>query len=42
MMQTFDGTRAEVNLAALPHRGALIAKVSQNGKTLAMQSIRVK
>ena len=42
MTQTFDGTRAEVNLATLPHRGALIAKVSQNGKTLAMQSIKVK
>ena len=42
MTQTFNGTRAEVNLATLPHRGALIAKVSQNGKTLAMQSIKVK
>ena len=42
MVKTFDGTRAEVNLANLPHRGALIARVMQNGKTLATQSIRIK
>ncbi len=39
---TFNGTRAEVNLAKLPHRGALIARVVQNGKVLATQSIKVK
>jgi hypothetical protein len=42
LAQNFDGTRAEVDLAQLPHRGALIARVMQNGKTLAMQSIKVK
>lgn len=42
MAQDFYGTRAEVNLAKLPHRGALIARVVQNGKTLATQSIKVK
>lgn len=42
MVKTFDGTRAEVSLANLPHRGALIARVMQNGKTLATQSIRIK
>ena len=40
--QTFNGTRAEVNLAKLPHRGALIARVVQNGKVLATQSIKIK
>ena len=42
MVKTFDGTRAEVNLANLPHRGALIARVVQNGKVLATQSIKIK
>ena len=42
MAQTFEGTRAEVNLAKLPHRGALIARVMQNDKVLATQSIKVK
>ena len=42
MVKTFDGTRAEVNLANLPHRGALIARVMQNGKTLATQSFKIK
>jgi hypothetical protein len=42
MAQDFYGTRAEVNLAKLPHRGALIARVVQNGKVLATQSIKVK
>ena len=42
MVKTFDGTRAEVSLANLPHRGALIARVMQNGKTLATQSIKIK
>ena len=42
MAQDFYGTRAEVNLTKLPHRGALIARVTQNGKTLATQSIKVK
>ena len=41
-VKTFDGTRTEVNLAKLPHRGALIARVVQNGKVLATQSIRIK
>ena len=40
--QTFNGTRAEVNLANLPHRGALIARVVQNDKVLATQSIKIK
>lgn len=40
--QTFNGTRAEVNLAKLLHRGALIARVVQNGKVLATQSIKIK
>jgi hypothetical protein len=39
--KTFDGTRTEVNLAKLPHRGALIARVMQNGKILATQSVKV-
>ncbi|WP_405332904.1 glycoside hydrolase family 9 protein [Fibrobacter sp.] len=42
MAQDFYGTRAEVNLTKLPHRGALIARVTQNGKTLATQSIKIK
>ena len=42
MAQTFNGTRTEVNLAKLPHRGALIARVVQNNKTLATQSIKIK
>ena len=42
MAKDFYGTRAEVNLAKLPHRGALIARVMQNGKVLATQSIKVK
>ncbi len=42
MAQEFYGTRTEVNLAKLPHRGVLIARVVQNGKTLATQSIKVK
>ena len=42
MAQDFYGTRAEVNLAKLPHRGALIARVMQNGKVLATQSIKIK
>lgn len=42
MAKSFNGTRAEVNLAKLPHRGALIARVVQNGKTLATQSIKIK
>ena len=42
MEKSFDGTRTEVNLAKLPHRGTLIAKVMQNNKQLATQSFRVK
>ena len=42
MAQDFYGTRTEVNLANLPHRGALIARVVQNGKVLATQSIKIK
>ena len=42
MEQTFNGTRTEVNLARLPHRGTLIARVTQNGKVLATQSIKVR
>ena len=42
MAKDFYGTRAEVNLAKLPHRGALIARVMQNGKVLATQSIKVR
>ena len=42
MAKSFNGTRAEVNLAKLPHRGALIARVMQNDKVLATQSIKIK
>ena len=42
MAQDFYGTHAEVNLTKLPHRGALIARVTQNGKVLATQSIKIK
>ena len=42
MAKDFYGTRTEVNLAKLPHRGALIARVVQNDKVLATQSIMVK
>ena len=42
MSQTFNGTRAEVNLAKLPHRGSLIARVVQNDKVLATQGIKIK
>ena len=41
-VKTFDGTRAEVSLANLPHRGALIARVVQGDRILATQSIMVK
>ena len=41
-VKTFDGTRAEVSLAKLPHRGALIARVVQGNKILATQSIMAK
>ena len=41
-VKTFDGTRTEVSLANLPHRGALIARVMQGDKILATQSIMVK
>ena len=41
-VKTFDGSRAEVNLAKLPQRGALIARVVQGDKILATQSIMVK
>ena len=42
MAKTFDGTRAEISLAKLSHRGTLIAKVMQNDRTLATQGIKVK
>ena len=42
MAQSFNGTRAEVNLAKLPHRGTYIAKVMQDGKSLATQAFKVK
>ena len=42
MEHTFDGLRTEVNLAKLPHRGTLIAKVMQNNKQLAIQRFKVK
>ena len=42
MEHTFDGLRTEVNLAKLPHRGTLIAKVMQNNKQLAIQTFKVK
>jgi hypothetical protein len=41
-VKTFDGTRTEVNLAKLPHRGSLIARVFQNNKVLATQSIKIR
>ena len=42
MEKTFNGTHTEVNLAKLPQRGALVAKVVQNGKQLAIQTIKAK
>ena len=42
MAQSFNGTRAEVNLARLPHRGTFIAKVMQDGKSLATQAFKLK
>ena len=42
MAQSFNGTRAEVNLAKLPHRGTFVAKVMQDGKSLATQAFKVK
>ena len=42
MEKTFDGTRTEVNLANIAHRGTLIARVTQNNKQLAIQSFKVK
>ena len=40
MEKTFDGTRTEVNLANLPHRGTLVARIMQNNKQLAIQTFR--
>ena len=41
-VKTFDGSRTEVNLANLPRRGAMIARVVQNNKVLATRAIRIK
>ena len=40
--RAFDGTSTEVNLAGLPHRGALIARLMSGNKLLATKSIKIK
>jgi hypothetical protein len=40
MEHTFNETRTEISLANLPHRGTLIAKVTQNGKQLTTRTFR--
>ena len=42
LAQTFNGTSTEVNLAGLPHRGAMIARLTSDGKLLATRAIRIK
>lgn len=42
MAKDFYGTRAEVNLAKLPHRGALIARVMAGSKLLASKVIKIR
>lgn len=42
MAQDFYGTRTEVNLAKLPHRGALIARVVAGSKLLATKVIKIR
>lgn len=40
--ESFDGSRAEVNLANIPHRGTLVARVMQNNKALSTKAFKVK
>jgi hypothetical protein len=40
--KSFDGTRAEVNLANIPHRGTLVARVMQNNKALSTKAFKVR
>ena len=42
MESTFEGTRAEIALERLPRRGTIIAKLTSNGKPLAVQTFKVK
>ena len=42
LTQTFNGTSAQVDLANLPHRGAMIARLVSGNKLLAIKSIRIK
>ena len=42
MELTFEGTRAEIALERLPRRGTIIAKLTSNGKPLAVQTFKVK
>jgi hypothetical protein len=42
LAHTFNGTSAEVNLAGLPHRGAMIARLTSDGKLLATKAIKIK
>ena len=42
MENTFNGSYAEISLAKLPHQGAMVAKLSSNGKPLATQTFKVK
>ena len=42
MEKTFNGSYAEISLAKLPHQGAMVAKLTSNGKSLATQTFNVK
>ena len=42
MEKTFNGSYAEISLAKLPHQGAMVAKLTSNGKSLATQTFNAK
>ena len=42
MESTFDGTRADIGLERLPRHGTIIAKLTSNGKPLAIQTFKMK
>ena len=42
LAQTFSGTSAQVDLANLPHRGAMVARLMSGNKLLATKAIRIK
>ena len=42
LAQTFNGSSTEVNLAGFPHRGAMIARLTSEGKLLATKAIKIK